>query len=504
MKKKITLLLLLVLTTVLSAQTVNIQGDPYTGNPYATITDAITASSDGDVILITGVHTEPIGVQKSITLRGTDPTIDIIEAAVAPLSDASGDNVISISRDTGFTGDLTITIENLGVRHGNANSNGGGVTSDKVTGLLTLKNLIIEDNYTSKNGGGVSVAGSNVDIIECTIKDNTSALDGGAIIAAPNNGVTVDNTVNIKQSLINSNSGRNGGALYINGNNGFGNSHVINVTIENSTIANNTATSGSGGVGAGAIFSKVAVWTGDGATGNITLSLIHATIYNNTHASAGKNGLIFSGSTGILTNFSAYNSIIVSADNIAQKVLNFAKTNTTNVVNCILGGLNTVPTSIVDDVAKNNQKGKTATQAGLSGTLTSEGGSTQVIAISESSSADDFCSAATGITLPTLDQRGYTRVSFADAGAYEIDASLGTSDVTLNSIVKIYPNPAQDFVTIEGVQNIEFIKIYSVTGTLEKTVYGKSSLDVSDLSSGLHFLVIKSGTKTTSSRILIK
>lgn len=145
MRQTITFLLLAVFTTVLSAQTVNIQGDPYGGNPYATITDAIFAATDGDVILITGVHTEPISFAKGITLRGTDPTTDIIQAAASASSDGTGSRVIGIGE-----GAFTITIENLGIRYGNDANNGGGINVDKVTGLITLKNLIIEDNYTAK------------------------------------------------------------------------------------------------------------------------------------------------------------------------------------------------------------------------------------------------------------------------------------------------------------------------------------------------------------------
>ena len=54
---------------------------------------------------------------------------------------------------------------------------------------------------------------------------------------------------------------------------------------------------------------------------------------------------------------------------------------------------------------KNNQKGKTATQAGLTGVLSDEGGNTQVLPISPGSNSDNYCTVATGITIPTTDQR---------------------------------------------------------------------------------------------------
>lgn len=508
MKQIITFLLLAVFTTVLSAQTVNIQGDPYGGNPYATIADAIFAANDGDVILITGVHTESIAFNKSITLRGTDPTTDIIQAAATASSDGSGSRVIGMGE-----GNRTITIENLGIRYGNAdsNTNGGGINVEKVTGLVTLKNLIIEYNNSAKNGGGLSFVGSNVDVIECTIRNNTSALDGGGIIAAPNNGAGINPVVNIKQSLIDSNTGRNGGGIYINGNNGSGNDYTIDFNVENSTVSNNSASSNSSGAGGGAVWCKVAPWTtnagGDGTSGNINLNLVHATVYNNSHAALIKSGLRFTGTAGFTTNLSAYNSIIVSADDLSIKAISFANANLTEMVNCILGGLDAAAGAnpIIDDAAKNNLKGKTATFAGLSSSgLSDEGGSTSVLAISENSNADDYCTATiTGISLPTTDQRGYTREGTPDAGAYEFGGTLSSETPIVLSNVKVYPNPASEFVYVEGINQIERIDIYSVLGVLEKTIRGKNYLDISELSSGIYLLKIKNNLSSITKRLVV-
>lgn len=457
MKLKITFLLLSFCFASISAQTVNIQGDPYSGNPYATIADAIAASNNAsDIILITGVHTESLNVDKGITLQGTDPLTDIIQSANAPASDGSGTGVIAVG-----IGNFSVTIENLGIQNGNSPDNGGGINIDKVTGLTTLSNLIITNNYSASNGGAIGVAGSNVLITGCTINNNTSSLDGGAIIASPNNGAAIDNTVDIKQSLINGNAGRNGGAIYINGNNNFGNDFLIDVNIENSTISNNIATSAGGGNGGGAIFSAARPLTSNTAIGNITLQLVHATFYGNSHASLAKSGIQFGSAAA--TNFSAYNSIIVSTDDITTKALNFANSNTTDVVNCILGGLNATPT-LVDDVNKNNQKGRTASFAGLDGILSDEGGDTEVLKILQGSAADDFCTAATGISMPTIDQRGFTRESASDAGAYEFGGTLSLSNRNANALVSLYPNPANTFVSVNGVEDLSRVEIFDVTG----------------------------------------
>jgi len=495
--KKITLFLLLLFTINLSAQSVSILG----GSSFNSIAEAITAATPGDVILVSGIHTESITIEKNITLRGSDPTTDIIQASSSPLADGSGTNVINVIRAVD-TDVLSVTIENLGVRHGNASSsqNGGGINVDKITGLLTLKNLIVENNFTAKNGGGISLAGSNVDIIQCTIKNNLSSLDGGAIIAAPNNASGINNVINLKQSLIDSNTGRNGGGIYINGNPDFGNDFLIEFIVENTTISNNFAASSSSGNGGGAIFSASRPWTADNSIGNITLKLIHATVFSNSHASLLKSGLQFG--TAKVTNFGAYNSIIVSTDAVATKAINFANTNLISIVNCIMGGLNAAPTFNSSD---NNQTGKTATYAGLSGEFSNEGGNTSVLAISASSTADDFCTATTtGITLPSIDQRGYDREGIPDAGAYEFGGTLSADSQMVVPNVKVYPNPASELVYIEGVNQIDSIEVYSVLGVLEKIISGKNFLDISDLSSGVYLLIIKNNSSSITKRLIVK
>ncbi|MFT6868139.1 MAG: hypothetical protein ACJA08_002989 [Cyclobacteriaceae bacterium] len=428
----------LALATLLSAVSVSAQTVTIGETSYGSIGAAITSAIDGDVIDITGIHTESITwTDKSITLRGTDPSTDIIQAAAA--AGTASSRVITIDEPTT---PIIVTIENLTIRYGNSSANGGGISVDKNNGLVTLKNLVIEDNATSNNGGGISVAGSNVDMVGVTIRNNTATLDGGGLLLAPNNGSGADSEINISQSLIDENTGRNGGGIYINGNADFGNDYRINIEITNTTIANNATTSGSGAAGGGGIWSKGATWTtnagGDGTTGNITLKMVHATMFGNAHAALTKAGIQF---TGTATIFSIYNSIVVSGDDVAIKALNFANSNTTEVINCILGGLNAVP-AIVDAEGTNNQKGKTATEAGIASTLSDEGGSVQVLSLTAGSAAIDYCTATVPveITLPTVDARGETRNTTPDAGAYEALTILSVASMLSPSVDAVYDN----------------------------------------------------------------
>ena len=427
--KYFTSLLLMVFSLVsISAQTVFISG-----TQHSSIQAAINAASDGDVIDITGVHTLTTALaipDKSFTLRGTDPATDIIQASDTAYSGT--DRVISLYQPASQS--VTLNIENLGIKNGNSNSlgikRGGAIYIDQnFNGLVSISNCVIQGSRGSE-GGAIASLGCDVTITDTTIKDNT-ATSGGGLIATVN-ASNPDMEINISRSLISGNSANNGGGMYINGNNG---NNAIEVNIDNATITGNSATSGTNGAGGGAIWAKAA-----NSASNIDLKLIHVTIDNNSHSSAAKNGLAFAGGGTAWTNVEIYNSIVVNADDMTQKAINWVKAKPINIINSIIGGSNAAGTAVdgakandfLDDSTKNNQKGKTATQAGLSGGLNSNG----VIEITEGSAADNHCSVSippSTVTIPTQDQRGFTREGTSDAGAFEFGVIHYTTNTTISS-----------------------------------------------------------------------
>ena len=70
------------------------------------------------------------------------------------------------------------------------------------------------------------------------------------------------------------------------------------------------------------------------------------------------------------------------------------------------------------------------------------------------------------------------------------------SDEELMSI-SIYPNPASGIVSVNGVENIKSIKVYSILGSLEKGVFNTNQIDISELSSGIHLIKVDNGTVFT-------
>ena len=483
-----TLFALFICFSTVLAQTVKI-GE----TTYNTIEEAIGAAAEDAVIEITGTHTESFTIDKNVTLRGTDPATDIIQAAADQTSATS--RVIYVDGQQGAT---KVTLENLTVRNGNADAHGGGIFADKVTDLFTMHNVTLTNNTSTKNGGGISTGGSNVNIEYCSITNNSTTTTGnagrgGGIFIAPNNGAAIDATVDIKNSLIANNEStvNNGGGFYINGNHKYGDQYTLAVNFENVTIVNNYSQ-----VTGGAGFILGVDYTGSngevtiGET-NVTVSMIYCTIAYNTCDDVNKSGVTFG--NGLATtgpHFSLYNSIVVSADDISEKAINFVNCDPINVANCVIGGVNEAP-ALLDEDGKNNIYGKTSSFAGIATDLTDEGGMVQVLALTEDSYSIDYCSAETDITLPAADARDYARDETPDAGAFEANASpLSVRSVVEKEII-IYPNPTSDFIYIQGADHIQSIHIYSLVGSLVKEEQNVSQTDISELNQGIYLVKVK-------------
>lgn len=79
---------------------------------------------------------------------------------------------------------------------------------------------------------------------------------------------------------------------------------------------------------------------------------------------------------------------------------------------------------------------------------------------------------------------------------------LSTNKYELSSL-KIFPNPAKNILTIQNTEDIT-LKIYSITGSLLKTIKSKTNLeiDISSFKSGIYVLKISNLTGKKTSKIL--
>jgi predicted outer membrane repeat protein len=128
------------------------------------------------------------------------------------------------------TGDMTISNSTISNNGSSAAASAGGIHN---TGNLIVRNTTISENVATGNGGGIySGAGSTLQVLSSTIKNNT-AFDGGGLYDA--------GTSRIAYSTIDSNNATNGGGGVFVAGTGW-------VLLENTTVSGNKSGLFGGGI----------------------------------------------------------------------------------------------------------------------------------------------------------------------------------------------------------------------------------------------------------------
>lgn len=198
------------------------------GCDFTTIQGAINATNPGDTIrlLFTAPHNEnDIVINKNITLIGLGPANTIVQAAANP--NMASSRVFFI--DTG----LAVQFQDLTIRHGNANSNGGGIYNDGSD--LTLINVLIRQNQ-APDGGGIYNDGGKLRLSHVSVNNNTSFKSGGGIY---NTGeLTMDNSAaGSNQSII------SGGGIH-----NTGQATLYRTSVANNKLLGSGPTANGGGI----------------------------------------------------------------------------------------------------------------------------------------------------------------------------------------------------------------------------------------------------------------
>ena len=147
---------------------------------YRYVEEAMRTAADGDIIVVSGVITENVTLDKDVTLRGPLPDwntpgthMGFVQASPAPpTSTCTVGTVINVE-----VGSI-VTIEDLNIRHGCA-TDGGGIRNE---GTLNLVRSTVYDNRASASGGGIYNAGT-LTVADSTLSGNAAA-DGGGIYNA--------------------------------------------------------------------------------------------------------------------------------------------------------------------------------------------------------------------------------------------------------------------------------------------------------------------------------
>ncbi len=464
-----------------------------TGNSGAgTLRQAIIDAGDGDEITFslsdpaTITISEDLDIAESLTIdgdntsgSGTDVTIQVTTPGSGGSAwrvfniDASG-KTVNLSNMTIKGGDIsdnvghankgggiynkngTLNIDNCLITGSKANTGGGFNNYDHTSATIaTISNSTISGCEATVTGGGIESNATISSISNSTISGNTAGSWGGGIANYNSNISTIQNTT------ISGNTGSRGGGIGI---------YKGSITLLNSTISGNTA---SGTVGGGIYQDGVG-----------TLTVKNTIIADNS----GSDDYYYAG--GTLTS-SGYN--IVKYSNVAANTGNAFDNANDILYNTKYGVAGTSFTSWTQNASVlGNQN------LNLSSTLADNGGSTQTLALSAGSFAID---AGTDSGAPTTDQRGASRNSTTDIGAFEYNSAgfwTGKTNTSWSNTGNWDDGSvagASTNVTIPNGTNDPVISVTDDASCNNLTVNSGGSLTVQSTSSNTGSLIVN-GTAT--------
>jgi hypothetical protein len=320
------------------------------------------------------------------TIQGADDGTTVIDA-----------NQLDHAIDVGFF--CIATLSQLTIQHGTGTF-GGDVGN---SGQLTIDSCTITGGAASF-GGGVYSSGGTLAITNSTLSSNGgSGTWGGGLYAQ-------GATLSLDSDTIASNSGSFGAGIYLNGG---------TTTITNSTVANNAASSWGGG-----IYNQAG-----------TITLTNDTIANNTATEGGGIFTFGSGATISLTNCTIAANACSGSGSEGGGIYQGIGSPTTILKNTIVAGNTASEGTDVDgaitshghNLIGNNEDASGFVDSDLVGTadspldpllgpLQDNGGPTQTMALQQDSLA---IGNGDPDGAPTLDQRGVTRGTSPDIGAYQ-------------------------------------------------------------------------------------
>ncbi|MFC1704651.1 right-handed parallel beta-helix repeat-containing protein [Candidatus Omnitrophota bacterium] len=227
------LCVLLVYLGIADAATWNVPGD------FDTIQEAIDASSDGDVVVVSSGEYESITFgDVAITVESTGPGVATISGTApvavtftptAKISILDGFTITGGTQSGIYINDASPTIRNNIIINNSAPIDGGGIMT--VNSSAVISNNIISDNSATEDGGGIYISAGAPLIEWNTITDNHVGVGGGAI--AMNSA-----TPEIKRNIFARNTAIGGSALYVQSSSPW---------VQNNTFTENTTGAGNFG-----------------------------------------------------------------------------------------------------------------------------------------------------------------------------------------------------------------------------------------------------------------
>jgi hypothetical protein len=377
------------------------------------------------------VSTSALAATYTVTTDSGNPaTAGSLPYEIGLANTAGGTNTITFastangtitltSGELELTGSQTLTITGNGASNTVISGNGASRVFEVDAGVsLSLSGVTVENGSTNEaNGSGIDVDGGSLDLSDSTVTGNAGDDDDGVGIV--NNG---SGTVTITQSTVSNNTvteGSGGGAA----NNGSGTFNILD-----STFVGNVSDIRGGGI---------LVQGG-------TLNIIDSTFNDNSGLGGAISTFHDDGSIDIIDSTLADNPSSEAGDDI---FILEGDTVTVTVAGSILtnsGGSTVSCSGAVTDGGYNIDNGTSCGFTAASdhsstdpdlGSLASNGGPTQTMALDAGSAAIEAGESGTACTSvnDSEDQRGYERPGVAGTacsiGAYEYGASAPTTTV---------------------------------------------------------------------------
>ena len=88
---------------------------------------------------------------------------------------------------------------------------------------------------------------------------------------------------------------------------------------------------------------------------------------------------------------------------------------------------------------------------------------------------------------------------------FDVLATLGLNDISAsNEIIAVYPNPTNGIINISGVDKVDAIKVFSISGQLVKETVNTNIIDLSSERDGLYLIEIQHEGKTSVNKLIVR
>ncbi len=356
--------------------------------------DTIVFDSSISTICLSDTTNGDLDISANLTITGdvtSGTTIDggdTTAGGTTTCSSSLGERIFDVSSS------VTATFKNLTIKNGKSSSGPGGGIAAGTSSTITVTNSTISGNTVNSSssnsaGGGIyGAASSTINLTQSTISGNavTSGSGyyayGGGIFGAGSSDILLTNSTVSGNTVSSSDITAFGGGIFA--------WSTVTVTLNNSTLSGNRATSSTGNAYGGGIYGRLST---------TTINLKNTILSGNNADGA-----------------TEYGAECYSPGAVNSYGYNFIATASTSS-NCTLTEVENSGTDITSQSADN---------LGLDD-LADNGGNTQTMALSAGSPVIDAgsCTDKDGSTVAS-DQRGYTRTSPCDIGAYEVVCGDGS------------------------------------------------------------------------------